>query len=227
MSTRLTPDHLLKQLQTNSLFAGLDEKTLRALAQDAHWREYSAGEVVVLEGEGLPGLLYLQSGWIKVVKVSPGGREQILRFLEPGETFNEVGVFADQPNPATAIALEQAGVWLIRRDTIMDLLQENPAFSQFVIAKMAGRLLHLVSLVTDLSLRPITGRLARLLLEEAVDDLLLRPRWYTQAELAARLGTVPDVVQRALRNLEKDGLIEVKRREIRIVDRDALTKIAD
>lgn len=227
MSTRLTPDHLLKQLRTNSLFAGLDEKTLRALAQDAHWREYSAGEVVVLEGEGLPGLLYLQSGWIKVVKVSPGGREQVLRFLEPGETFNEVGVFADQPNPATAIALEQAGVWLIRRDTIMDLLQENPAFSQFVIAKMAGRLLHLVSLVTDLSLRPITGRLARLLLEEAVDDLLLRPRWYTQAELAARLGTVPDVVQRALRNLEKDGLIEVKRREIRIVDRDALTKIAD
>ena len=134
MSTRPTPDHLLKQLQTNSLFAGLDEETLRALAQDAHWREYSAGEVVVLEGEGLPGLLYLQSGWIKVVKVSPGGREQILRFLEPGETFNEVGVFADQPNPATAIALEQAGVWLIRRDTVMRLLQESPAFSQFVIA---------------------------------------------------------------------------------------------
>ncbi len=227
MSTRPTPDHLLKQLQTNSLFAGLDEETLRALAQDAHWREYSAGEVVVLEGEGLPGLLYLQSGWIKVVKVSPGGREQVLRFLEPGETFNEVGVFADQPNPATAIALEQAGVWMIRRDTVTRLLQENPAFSQFVIAKMAGRLLHLVSLVTDLSLRPITGRLARLLLEEAVDDLLLRPRWYTQEELAARLGTVPDVVQRALRNLEKDGLIEVKRREIRIVDRDALNKIAD
>ena len=91
---------------------------------------------------------------------------------------------------------------------------------------MAGRLLHLVSLVTDLSLRPITGRLARLLLEEAPDNLLLRPRWYTQAELAARLGTVPDVVQRALRNLEKDGLIEVKRREIRIVDRDALEEIA-
>ena len=226
MSTRPTPDHLLKQLQTNSLFAGLDEETLRALAQDAHWREYSAGEVVVLEGEGLPGLLYLQSGWIKVVKVSPGGREQVLRFLEPGETFNEVGVFADQPNPATAIALEPASVWLIRRETVMRLLQENPDFSQVVIAKMAGRLLHLVSLVTDLSLRPITGRLARLLLEEAADDLLHRPRWYTQAELAARLGTVPDVVQRALRNLEKEGQIEVKRHVIRIVDRAALEEIA-
>ena len=210
MPTLPTSDHLLKQLQTNSMFAGLDEKTLRTLAQDAHWREYSAGEVVVLEGEALPGLLYLQSGWIKVVKVSPAGREQVLRFLEPGETFNEVGVFADQPNPATAIALEQAGVRLIRSETVMRLLRENPAFSQFVIKKMAGRLLHLVTLVTDLSLRPITGRLARLLLQEATGDLLYRPRWYTQAELASRLGTVPDVVQRALRNLEKEGLIEVQ-----------------
>ena len=226
MSTLPTSDHLLQQLQTNSMFAGLDEGTLRALAQNAHWREYSAGEVIVLEGEGLPGLLYLQSGWIKVVKVSPGGREQVLRFLEPGETFNEVGVFADQPNPATAIALEQAGVWLIRRETVMGLVQENPAFAQFVIAKMADRLLHLVALVTDLSLRPITGRLARLLLQEAAGDLLYRPRWYTQAELAARLGSVPDVVQRALRNLEKDGLIAVNRSEIRILDRDALKEIA-
>ncbi len=226
MSTRPTSDHLLKQLQTSSMFAGLDEKTLRTLAQDARWREYSAGEVVVLEGEALPGLLYLQSGWIKAVKVSPGGREQVLRFLEPGETFNEVGVFADQPNPATAIALEKAGVWLIRRETVSRLLQENPAFSQYVIARMAERLLHLVSLVTDLSLRPITGRLARLLLEEATDDLLHRPRWYTQAELAARLGTVPDVVQRALRNLEKEGHIEVKRSVIRLLDRDALEEIA-
>jgi len=208
------------------MFAGLGEKTLRILAEDAFWREYSAGEVVVLEGEALPGLLYLQSGWIKVVKVSPGGREQVLRFLEAGETFNEVGVFTDQPNPATAIALERAGVWLIRRETIMRLLHEDPAFSGYVIAKMADRLLYLVSLVTDLSLRPITGRLARLLLEEATDDLLHRPRWYTQAELAARLGTVPDVVQRALSNLEKAGHIEVKRHEIRLVDRDALEKIA-
>lgn len=226
MSTRPTPDHFVEQLQTNSLFAGLDEETLQTLAQDAFWREYSAGEVIVLEGESLPGLLYLQFGWIKVVKISPGGREQVLRFLEPGETFNEVGVFADQPNPATAIALEPAGVWLIRREKVLRLLQEDPAFSQYVIAKMAGRLLYLVSLVTDLSLRPITGRLARLLLEEATGDLLHRPRWYTQAELASRLGTVPDVVQRALRNLEKEGHIEVTRREIRIVDRDALEEIA-
>jgi DNA-binding GntR family transcriptional regulator len=68
--------------------------------------------------------------------------------------------------------------------------------------------------------------LAQLLLEEATDDILSRPRWYTQAELAARLGTVPDVVQRALRSLENDGLIAMEKQQIRILDRPALVEIA-
>jgi CRP-like cAMP-binding protein len=108
----------------------------------------------------------------------------------------------------------------------MRLFRERPDFAQQVIAKMADRLLHLVSLVTDLSLRTVTGRLARLLLEDASGDILHRPRWYTQAELAARLGTVPDVIQRALRSLESDDFIEVDRHQIRILDRSALVEIA-
>ena len=226
MTNRPPLDRLVQQLHTIPLFEGLDESTLQEMARGARWREYQAGEVVVLEGEALPGLYYLQSGWLKVVKISPSGREQILRFLEPGETFNEIGVFADQPNPATAVALEPAAVWLIRRESLHHLLQERPEFSQIIITKMAERMLYLVSLVTSLSLRPVTGRLARLLLEDAQDDVLHRPRWYTQVELAARLGTVPDVIQRVLRNLENEGLIAVERYQIRILDRPALTEIA-
>lgn len=214
------------QLSEISLFAGLGEPTLQELALLSRWREYDTGEIVVLEGEAHPSLYFLDYGWLKVIKTSPSGREQILLFLEPGDTFNEIGVFASQINPATAIALEPAGAWLIPRPALLRLLQEKPDFAQHVIARMAERMLYLVSLVTDLSLRPVTGRLARLLLDDAVDDILERPRWYTQAELAARLGTVPDVVQRVLRGMENDGLIVVGRNQIRIVDRQALAEIA-
>ena len=219
-----TTAELKERLRTNPFFAGLDEDILTILVQGAFWREYAVGEVVVLEGEASSGFYYLQSGWLKVVMVSLNGREQVLNFLEPGNTFYEVGAFSDQPNPATAVALEKAGVWLIRRDGVMQLVRERPSFAEFMLARMADRLLHLVSLVTDLSLRPVTGRLAHLLLESADGDILHRPRWYTQAELAARLGTVPDVIQRALRELEKEGLIEVTRRTIRILDRPALAE---
>lgn len=217
---------IIQQIGKIPLFTELDKGMLRELAQASRWRTYEAGEIVVLEGEAHPGLYYLQYGWLKVVKVSPAGREQILRFLEPGDTFNEIGVFTSQPNPATAVALESAGVWLVPRPALLRLLREQPDFAQQIIAKMADRMLHLVTLVTDLSLRPVTGRLARLLLQDAVGDVLERPHWFTQAELAARLGTVPDVVQRALRSLENDGLIRVDRHQIHLLNRSALEKIA-
>lgn len=217
---------LTAQLRDNPFFKGLDAHTLTDLAREAVWREHAAGEVVFLEGEASPGLYYLQSGWLKAVKSSPEGREQVLRFIGPGETFNEIGAFASHPNPATAIALEAAGVWLLRREALMRLLRHQPDLAQRVIENIAGRVIDLVNLVADLSLRPVTGRLARMLLEEANGDVLHRPRWHTQAELAARLGTVPDVVQRALRGLEGEGAIEVHKHEIHIRDRAALEKLA-
>jgi len=217
-----TPFQLQEYLRVNPFFAGLDEETLAILVKGAQWREYAAGEVVVWEGTVATGFYFVQSGWLKVVKTAPNGREQVLSFVEPGQTFYEVGAFSVHPSPATAMALEPAGVWLIRREAVLQLMRERPFFAEFILAKMADRLLALVSLITDLSLRPVTGRLARLLLESAEGDVLQRPRWYTQAELAARLGTVPDVIQRALRDLEQEGLIAVQRQTIRILNRPGL-----
>jgi len=225
MPTRADLTQLIAHLRSIPYFKGLDDSTLHDLAQDSVWREYNSGEVVFFEGDESSGLHYLQSGWLKVIKTSPEGREQVLRFLSAGETFNEIGALANRPNPATAIALEPAGVWLLRRDSIRRLMRERPDFTQRVIENMADRVVELVMLVADLSLRPVTGRLARLLLADAEDDVLHRPRWYTQAELASRLGTVPDVVQRAMRGLEADGVIVVERHQIKIQDRKALEKL--
>lgn len=227
MAKRPDPARLTEQLHALPIFQGLDQEMLINLVRGAVWHQYRPGETVFLEGEASPGLHYLSSGWLKVVKTSPEGREQVIRFLGPGETFNEIGAFANRPNPATAIALEPAGVWLLRREAVMRLLREQPVLTQHLIERMADYVIDLVNLVADLSLRSVTSRLARYLLDEARDDVLPRPRWRTQAELAARLGTVPDVVQRALRGLENEGAIEVHRHEIRICDRAALEKSAE
>lgn len=219
------PAQLIAQLGVLPFFKALGQPTLVGLAQGAVWREYAVGEAVFLEGDIAPGLYLLASGWLKVTKSSLGGREQVLRFLGPGETFNEIGAFASRANPATAIALEPAGVWLLQREAIAHLVRAQPELAQRIIETMADRVVELVNLVADLSLRSVTGRLARLLLDEADGDVHHRPRWRTQAELASRLGTVPDVVQRALRGLENEGAIEIRPREIRIRDRAALEKL--
>lgn len=97
-----------------------------------------------------------------------------------------------------------------------------PTLARVIIQNLAERVLHLLRLVEDLSLRSVEARLARLLLTQAMADLVQRRRWTTQAELAAQLGTVPDVLNRALRNLVEAGLIQVERHQIRILDRQGL-----
>jgi CRP/FNR family transcriptional regulator len=106
------------------------------------------------------------------------------------------------------------------------MIQQDPVFAQLTIDVLSERLRHSVTLVEDLSLRPVINRLSQLILDESDGDTFFRPAWYTQNELAARLGTVADVIQRSLRKLEADKLIEVDRKQIRIIDRAELEKSA-
>jgi len=81
--------------------------------------------------------------------------------------------------------------------------------------------------VENLSLRSVESRLAVFLLGQAKTDTIHRRKWATQAEMAAHLGTVPDVLNRALRKLAEEGLIEVARHQIHILNRDGLASVAN
>ena len=209
-------------LATVPSFAGLDSTALEAVARAAIHQNYDAGQVVFLEGEPCAGLYVVQDGWLKSVKTSPAGREQIMRFVGPGEVFNEIGVLVGDVNLVTVVALESAMVWIVRRDTLLQLMGEHPGLARVITQNLARRVLHLISLVEDLSLRTVEARLARLLLEQSSADVLSRRRWATQAEMASRLGTVPDVLNRALRSLVEEGLIQMERHQIQILDRVGL-----
>jgi CRP/FNR family transcriptional regulator len=215
---------LLKRLQTFEFLRGLGQETLFELASSAAWKVYATDTVIFWEGDVETNLFYLQYGWLKVIKTAPDGREQILRFLGPGEVFNEIGVFAKRPNPATAMTLEEAGIWHIPRAALERVLFTHPHTALQIMENMADRFISLVTLTADLSLRTVEARLAKLLLEQSEGDMIPRRRWTTQTELAAHLGTVPDVLSRIMREFTKSGLIEMDKQQIRILDRTALSK---
>jgi CRP-like cAMP-binding protein len=209
-------------LSSVASFEGLDATALETLARAAIRKEFAADQVVFLGGEPCAGLYLVQSGWLKSVKTSPTGREQVMRIVGPGEVFNEMGVLVGEANFVTVIALEPATVWVIQRITLMHLMEEHPRLSRISMQNLAKRMQHLIRLVEDLSLRTVESRLARLLLDEAATDVWSGRQWATQAELAARLGTVPDVLNRALRSLAEEGLVQIERRRIRVLDRAGL-----
>lgn len=219
-------DVLLKRLQTFEFLRGLDHETLVTLAQSAAWKVFPPNAVVFWEGDTETNLYYLQYGSLKVLRTSPDGREQVLRFLDAGEIFNEIGVFAKRANPATAIALEESGVWLLPRHALERIMLAHPRTTLQIIENMSDKIINLVTLAADLSLKTVEARFAKLLLEQAEGDVIERRRWTTQTELAAHLGTVPDVLSRVTRELTKAGLIEMDKQQIRILDRAGLAERA-
>jgi CRP-like cAMP-binding protein len=217
---------LLKRLQAVEYLRGLDDETLGKIAIGARWKVFAADAVVFWEGDSESNLYYLQYGLLKVLKASPDGREQVLRHISAGEIFNEVGVLAKRPNPATAVALEESGVWLIPRQSIEEVLLANPKIALQIIESMADKFIDLISLAADLSLKSVKARFAKLLLEQADGDLIERGSWATPTEMASRLGTVPDVLSRVIRELTKAGIIEMDKHHFRILDREELKRQA-
>ena len=217
---------LLKRLQTFEFLRGLDEADLRNLAESAVWKVFAPNAVIFWEGDAESNLYYLQYGSLKILKSSDDGREQVLRFISAGEIFNEIGVLAKRPNPATAIALEESGIWLLPRQAMEAIILAHPQTALQIISNMADKIIGLVTLAADLSLKTVEARYAKILLDQAEGDVIERRRWTNQTELAAHLGTVPDVLSRVIRELTKAGLIEVDKQQIRILDRAGLVERA-
>ncbi|MDD2923215.1 MAG: Crp/Fnr family transcriptional regulator [Anaerolineales bacterium] len=215
-------DILLKRFRDFEFLRGLDDAALLRLAKSAEWKVFPVNAVVFWEGDLESNLYYLHYGLLKILKSSADGREQVLRFIDAGEIFNEIGVLAKRANPATAIALEESGVWLLPRQALEAVILAHPQTALQIIENMADKIIGLVTLAADLSLKTVEARFAKLLLDQAEGDVIKRRRWTNQTELAAHLGAVPDVLSRIIRELTKAKLIEVDKQHIRILDRAGL-----
>lgn len=215
-------------LQSVSYLANLPQATLEALAAVAIQRPYRAGEIIFWQGEPAFGLYVIAEGTIKISRHSTDGREHILHLLQHGETFNDVAALDGGDNPATATAHTDAVIWAIPRRDLMHTTERYPDLAWALLEDMARRARRLVGMVEDLAMRSVKGRLARLLLEQATqNDTEALPRLLTQEEMANQLGTVREVVGRALRSLANSGIIEFDRHRIVILDVDKLAEEAE
>ncbi len=216
------PNLKTELLRSIPYFASLDEDTLVFIVAHAVRRTYSPDEVIFLEGDPCAGLFVVQSGHVKIFTASPEGREQILTIIGPRDSFNDVAVFDGGTNPASAQAMEAVELFVIERSTMLNLFDRYPRLAQAVVAVLAGRARMLVSMVEDLSLRSVTERLAKLLLDQALQGSDAIP--LTRQQMAARLGTIREMVSRALHQLEDEGLVRREGHQIIIADRDALER---
>lgn len=220
----LIPIDTLKKF---SLFQDFKEEDLARIQKLLHYRAVGKDEIILLKGELSDQLIFVEKGWFKSEKTSKEGRQQTLRFIGPKEVINEYSVFSEEPNAATIIALEKADIYYLNKSDVEVLLDQSSSFARAVIVNLAKRIQILLNHVENLSLYSVEQRLARYLLDEAKDGIVRRQTWKTQAEIAAHLGTVVDVVNRILQKFERQGLISISRKLIKILDSDSLKAITE
>lgn len=224
-------DLAFKALKNISYFAGLPDTVIVGLAKCASQRHFDTGQVIYIEGELAESIFILETGWIKATRMTREGREQAMAFMQPGEIFGDIAVFIEEPYPATVTALEPVDVWVIPAQDFLALIKLHPELALAVIRRLGKRVMYFIGLVEDLSLRSVEVRLAHTLLRhaEVQDGQLIVPRrpWTTFDEMAVRLGTVRDVLSRALKTLEAEGLLRVEKQAIILLDADGLAKRGD
>lgn len=200
-------------LRQTPLFGGLKPEQLAELAAVARVRELAAGELLFLAGEKATGLFVVASGRIRAFRVNPQGREQTIHTEGAGATLAEVPMFDDGPFPATAVAEEQTTVLFLEKVDVCRFILRNPEVGLTALKLMAKRLRGHAELVDSLALQQVGQRLARFLLAQGRERGSRTRRGLevdlevSNEELASRIGSVREVVSRAMSRMERDGLI--------------------
>jgi CRP/FNR family transcriptional regulator len=214
---------------------------LRALPTDAmielgrsmRHRHVERGQVLALAGEPIEHLIVVAHGRLKLAHVTPGGREQLLRTLDPGEFLGELALFAPALHEADVVALEPSDVCLVSRQAIQELMRRHADVAVRLLEALARRLTQAERMIADLGLHDVGQRLAGELLrtaasgEPSADGTRIRftVPW---REVATRIGTTPESLSRRLRALADAGMIRQERaRTVVILDHDRLRLLAD
>jgi CRP/FNR family transcriptional regulator len=204
------------------LFTDLSEAELALVAERVVRRGYVAGAIIFSEGDVCRELLIVEEGAVKILKTAPNGRQQLMGIERAGNALAEVPVFDQGRYAATAEAVSDTTLLQLDADHFRGICLRHPEVALKVIKVLAHRMRHLDGLVEELSFSTVRDRLVAHLIYLAENGGRSNPRGVefelteNNEELAARLGTVRELISRNLGRLHGEGLIEIRRRTVTI-----------
>lgn len=214
----------LEHLRKIMLFSYLDGHQLAEIDNVIMERNYQKGRIIFVEGEPGESVFFLREGRVKISKQSEDGREQILHFIHPGEMFAEVVLFDGGPYPATAEAVEDSKVGLVRNNDMERITLSNPGIALGILKIMSRRLRIAQKQINELALMDTSRRMVSTLLFLAAEqgapsekgtviDISL-----TNQDLANMIGTSRETANRILSDLRRQKAVQIDKKQIIITD---------
>ncbi len=214
------------------LFAGLKEEDLKKIRGIALLKQVGKKGLLFSDGQEAKGFYVILSGKVKLYKVSSEGKEQILHVVSAPDAFAEAALFHEGNYPASAEAMTDCQLFFFPKREFVELIEKNPRLSINIIVSLSHYLRRFASLIEELSLKEISSRVAKYLM-----DLSLRSERegrspatveldLSKTQLASKLGTISETLSRTLSKMKAKGIVDVQKNRIHILDRRALEEIA-
>jgi len=219
----LNSELILEALKVSHLFSALSEQQLDRVRRHSHITDMVEGESLFFQGDEVSSFYLLQSGRIKLYRVSPEGKEKVVEIVEPGVAFAEALMFLDRPNyPVTATAIAPSRVIGINCREFKKMLSESIDTCFLLLGEMSFRLRSLIHEIDTLSLDTGTVRTVSYLLSQAPEDSDSYQLQVAKSVIASRLSVKPETFSRILKNLHEQNIVTIEGRNVTIHDRDAM-----
>ena len=233
--TKLFDENVQKYFDTlvsSSVFSVLSEEEKSLLSNGIIFSKYKKGEFIYKECDRPVGLICLVEGKAKIYKEGIGGREQIVRMARPVGFIGYRALFADENHIASAEAIEDCYVCIIPSNKVFELVKSNPSLSLNIIKAFATELGLSNNRTVTLTQKHIRGRLAESILflidTYGLEEDKATLKVYLSREDIANLSnmTTSNAI-RTLSSFQTEGVIELSRRKIKILNFEELNKISD
>jgi len=212
-----------------SIFKDLGKIDLEKLNQNMNCNFYKKGQVIFFEGNHPDGLFCLKEGKVKVYKIGPTGKEQIIRFAKSGDALGYRALLVGETYSASASALEDSRICFIRKETVFELFKSNSSFSFSMLKLVSRDLEDIENKMVKLAQKPVRERLAEalLILKETygTDKQDFVNVSLSREDFASIVGTATETVIRLLADFKKENLIDTKGKKIKIIDIKNLVNI--
>ena len=215
-----------------SLFAGLPEAELAAIAASCTIRTYEKQAQILGEQETTTDIFFILSGTIRATSYTEAGREVIFNEFHAGEMFGEFSAIDGRPRASSGIALTDCRLARLTRERFLQIMEGNGKLAVRLAQHLVGKIRQLSERVFEVSALAVRERIRRELLRLARDGtefrngIVIRPA-PTHYEIAARIGSHREAVTREFNRLEAAGVVEVRRRQLRIIDMARLQESDD
>lgn len=205
------------------MFAELSEEQLNRVRRHSHMIDLIEGESLFFQGDDANNFYLVESGRIKLYRVSQEGKEKVVEIMEDGATFAEALMFMDEPHyPVTATALTPSRVIAINSRDFKAMLRDSIDTCFVIMGSMCFRLRGLIREIDALSLDTGTVRTVSYLLNQAPPDSDSFELKVAKSVIASRLSVKPETFSRILKNLHEQDIVSIEGRNVIIHDRDAM-----